>query len=504
VRGIAKAPQTGSVYHEFGVLKFGGLNNKYAPMHINDDQSPDLMNVVFDELGAITKRNGYTALNAAQIDGNPITSMFGYYQSNGTRTLIATSGTSVYKWTSNAWQSIKTGLSANSARFTFTTYLDKLYMVNGNTLDGLMQWDGLTFSKVATTPAPPAGKYVVVHKNRMYLAGDPANPSRLYMSDLGSPTSWPALNFVDVNTNDGDKITGVSEHLDGLVVFKERSIHVLRGTDPSNYVMFDAHQGAGTVSHWSIVQASNLLFYLSRDGVYTFDGHHVKLISDFITGSVLGINGQPVWNQQYLNMACGVDYNHKYWLAVPEGLYSTNNRVYVYDYIHNNWTRFDIPISCFSLFNNGTTLTLYSGDPIAGVVYQQDIGGDDNGSTINAYLTTKVFDFGAPGHFKSYKGLFFYAQQQLQPYTINVTCVGDFGRIGKTVPMNLGAGNPTTWGNFTWGNSPWGAFQNVVSRTTNISGQSRYLQFTVQGNGRNQPFVFYGWVILVNVKKRLR
>lgn len=494
-------PTTGSVYREFGVLNFGGLNNKYAPMHIKDNEAADLMNVVFDEFGAITKRNGYTALNSAKIDGSPITSLYGYYKSDGTKTLIATSGTSVYKWTGTAWSAIKTGLSANGARFTFATYYDKLYLLNGNATDGLMTWDGTTFSTVS---GAPAGQYVVLHKNRLYIAGDPGNPSTLYFCDLGTPTSWnTGVNFINVNVNDGDKITGLAEHLDTLVIFKERSIHNLRGTGPQNYNLLDMHANHGTVSHWSVVQANNLLFYLSRDGVYSFNGHGIQLISDPIAGSVLGINGITAWNQSYLNVACGIAYKNKYWLAVPEGLTNTtNNRIYCFDYIHHIWTRFDIPASCFTVY--GTSNTLYSGDPTQGFVYTQDTGGDDNGNAINAYLTTKAYDFGAPAHFKSYKGLFFYAAQQLAGYSINVSYIADFGRFNKTVPMNLGSGNASQWGTMTWGTSPWGAIPNVSARTTNIAGQSRYLQFSVQGNAKDQPFVFYGWVVLVNVKRRLR
>lgn len=510
-----KQPTIGTVYQEFGVLNFGGINNKYAPQHIQDNQASDLMNVVFDELGAITKRNGYTSL--LTIDNNPIQSILPYYQSNGTKTFLITSGTSIYQWTvsptytwgsmkwgSAIWGSappIKTGLNANGARFTASTFYDKIYLLNGNTTDGLMKWDGANFGTVA---GAPNGQFVVTHKNRLYIAGDPNNPSRLYMSDLGSPESFPSLNFIDVNTNDGDKITGIAEHLDSLVIFKERSIHVLRGTGPSNYNLLDMHQNHGCISHWSIVQASNVLFYLSRDGVYEFNGKTIYLVSDPIMGSVQGINGQTAWNQGYLNVACGIDYKNKYWLAIPEGgTNTTNNRVYAYDYIHKIWTRFDIPVSCFGIFDSTNGHILYSGDPKTGNVYQQDTGGNDNGNPINAYLTTKAFDFGSPAHYKSYKGLFFYAAQQLSGYSINISYIADFGRFKKTIQMNLGKGKTSQWGTALWGQSPWGAVPNVASKTSNVAGQSRYLQFSVQGNGLDEPFVFYGWVIRHQVKRRM-
>lgn len=494
------SPSQGTVYKEFPVMQFAGLNNRDASIHIDDNQASDLLNVHFDNRGAITKRNGYTALNATAIDGNPIKSLFTYYKSDGTRKLLAASGTSVYDVTNGTPTAIKTGLNGNGQRFTAATFYDKLYLLNGNTTDGLMKYDGTNF---ATVTGAPNGKYVVTHKNRLYIAGDPANPSRLYMSDLGQPETWPSLNFIDINTNDGDAITGIAEHLDALVIFKERSVHVLRGTGPQNYSILDSHQSHGTVSHWSIAQVLNQLVYLGRDGVYAYDGKAVHLISDLIRGSVLGLSDHPPWQQTYLVNACATEYKNKYWLSVTEGNGQTlNNRVYVYDYLHKAWTRYDLSVSCFSLFQTSTSFGLYSGDVTQGFVYHQDTGNSDNGANIYAFLQTKDFDFGATSHYKSYKGLFFAAQQQDQDYSINIQYIQDLGKQSKVIPLHLGGSNASVWGTFVWGVDVWGAVPNVAKGTTAVSGASRFLSFKVYDTSTN-PFCFYGWSIRYQIKKRL-
>lgn len=490
-------PKGGTVYSEFPIMQFAGLNNRDASIHIDDNQASDLLNVHFDNRQAITKRNGYTLQNT--IDTNPIVSMFPYYKSDGSKYLLATSGTSIYNVTGTP-TAIKTGLSGNTQRFTATTYYDKLYMLNG--VDGLMKWDGTTFSFVAGPI--PNGKFVIVHKNRLYIAGDPSNPSRIYMSDIGQPESFPGLNFIDIDTNDGDMITGIAELGDSLVIFKERSLYVLRGTGPQNYSLLDSHQAHGTVSHWSIVQILNRLFYLSRDGVYAFDGKNVRLESDLIKGSVMGLNNNQAWNQQYLATACAVDYKGKYWLSLSEGTTVFNNRVYLFDYIHGAWTRYDIPVSTFALFQSSLSATydLYSGDPTTGNVFHQDTGTSDNGNSINAYYRTKDYDFGATAHFKSYKGLFFAAEQQLQSYSINVQYIQDLGKISKVIPLNLGGSDPSLWGTFVWGRDPWGAVPNVAKGTTAVSGASRYLAFKVSDTSKN-PWTFLGWTIRYQVKRRM-
>jgi hypothetical protein len=429
-------------------------------------------------------------------------SLFPFYKSSGSKYLIATTANGIYDVTSGTPAAIKTGLNANGARFSAATYYDKLYMLNGNSLDGLMTWDGTTFSTVA---GAPAGQYVVLHKNRLYIAGDPNNPSRLYMSDLGTPTSWPTLNFIDVNTNDGDKITGLAELQDTLVIFKERSIHVLRGTGPQNYSLLDTHQARGTVSHWTIAPVLNQLFFLARVGVYSFDGRGVHLQSDVIKGSVLGLNSNQAWNQQYLQNACAVEYKNKYWLSVTEGVsVATNNRIYIFDYEHSLWTRYDIPANCFSLFqpSSATTYNMYFGNVTSGLVYQHGVGNSDDGAAINAYFQTKDFEFGAPAHMKSYKGLFFAAVSQLQNYAINISYILDRGRHTRTTQLNLGGSNASLWGSFVWGQSPWGSIPNVAAKTTAVAGQSRYLSFKVSDNSTN-PWTFLGWIIRYKVKRRL-
>jgi hypothetical protein len=529
-----KSPQGGSVYSEFPIMQFAGLNNRDTSIHIDDLQSSDLMNVHFDNRGAITKRNGYI-LNASTLPlyTDRIVSLFPYYKSDGNKRLIATSGTKIFDVTGDTsrpitwndlnnktwnyissfyptWNSlpnitftiIKDGLAGIGQRFTAATYMDKLYMLNGNITDGLMKWDGTNFSNVV---GAPNGKYIVVHKNRLYIAGDPNNPNRLYMSDLGLPENFPALNFIDINTNDGDSITGLAELADSLVIFKERSMHVLRGTGPQNYNLVDTHQTHGTVSHWSVVPIMNKLFFLARDGVYSFDGKHIHLESDLIRGSVLGLNNNQPWNQQFLYNACATDYKNKYWLSVPEGVsQTTNNRVYVFDYLHSAWTRYDIPVSCFCLFQQAASATynLYTSDPATGNIYQQDVGNTDNGNTINAYYQTKDYDFGSTAHFKSYKGLFFAAMQQIQSYSINVSYIQDLGRSTMTIPLQLGAQNPSQWGTMVWGRDPWGARPDVAKKTTSVAGQSRYLAFKVSDNSSN-PWIFLGWYLRYQVKRRL-
>ena len=58
--------------------------------------------------------------------------------------------------------------------------------------------------------------------NTIFLA-----PSRIVYSDLNQPAEFPALNFQEIQQDDGERITGIVDNGDVLMVFKETSIHQL-------------------------------------------------------------------------------------------------------------------------------------------------------------------------------------------------------------------------------------------------------------------------------------
>jgi hypothetical protein len=512
------------VYQEAEFRGFNGLNNKYSNIEIADTESPDCLNVEFDAVGAITKRKGYTPALSYPGDGKTIYSIIPYYGS--TNHLLITSGTSIYDatqttstnatwnyynvkpWNSFAsgttWNSISTYLSpyvitstlnANGARF--SAALDaphlKLYMVNGNSTDGLMCWDGTNLTKIS---GAPNGRYLLYYKNHMYMAGDPNAPWRLYMSAQGDPTTWPALNYIDFPDGKGG-ITGLAQLGDSIVVFKEQGVFILKGSDPSNYVVVSTFAGQrGAVSHWSIVRIPNGLVFLARDGVWLFDGKKFELISDKIQGSV------NQWNQSQLQNAVAFEYDHKYWLSVPEGTgQTTNNYTYVFSYLYGWWTRYDIPMQSCAVYTNPNP-TPYFADT-NGNLLQAENGDNDNGEPIDAYLVTKNFDFGSPAHLKSFKQIFCFAEATTGNYDLTLTFIEDFGVNTKTTTLPLPTQSGTQWGNFLWGAADWGGKGNIASISTNVPGQARYIQFKLENNGANQPFTFLGWIVRYKVKKRM-
>lgn len=491
-------PAGGSVYVEKVFSGFAGLNNKFSNIEIADTESPDLLNVEFDARGAIVKRKGFTL--SKNFGSAQVGSILPFYTSGGTRAMIVTYGTSIIQYdpVAGTTAALTTTLTGNGLRFTsaMNTVNNVVYMLNGNTTDGLMSWDGTTFTKAIASA--PNGKYLLWYKNRMYIAGDPNNPNRLYMSDLGSATSWPTLNFIDIDDGMGG-ITGISQLGDSIVVFKEHGVFILKGSDPSNYLLVTTFAGAhGAVSQYSIVRVPNGLMYLSRDGVYEFDGRHFKLMSDKIEGSV------KTWNQAQFANAVAFEYDHKYWLSVPEGVsQTTNNYTYVFNYLYGWWTRHSIAMQAGNQITNSNQQPYAYFSDASGNVFQAQNGDDDNGAAIYAYFLTKNYDFGNSAHFKVFKKIFFESLAVTGSYNLSITFIEDFGANSKNVQMPIANKGSAIWNQFTWGTVKWGGNGEIAKLSTIMPGQARYLQFRIENNGAGQPFTLLKWIVKFKMKARI-
>lgn len=284
------------------------------------------------------------------------------------------------------------------ARYTFATQNDILYIVNG--VNAMQKWDGTTFGSAGGSP--PLGQYVVVHKNYMFITGNPtSNRSRLYFSDLGNPESWPALNFIDVGKGDGDRITGMYILLDQLVVTKNSSVWLLQGSSPTNFVLREMVVEQGSVNQQGFAPIRGAMAMLSRDAVRFFDGVRSAIASEKIEGTFNGLN------QQQLAQCAGVTFKNHYYLSVPKGTSTTNSVILVFDLLRTAWYIYAGPtISEWVIWRQQGADTLLGGDATTGQVYDMWTGLTDNGAAIDAWATTKAFQLGGSEEVKMVRSVY--------------------------------------------------------------------------------------------------
>lgn len=106
----------------------GGVNTKVSPYNTARNELLNLVNMEFVTLDAATKRDGTTLYLGATVSGN-VPSLYQFDRLSGASYVVATANTNAYTVTSS-FNVFKTGL-LNNGIFDFVTFVDRLFMGNG-------------------------------------------------------------------------------------------------------------------------------------------------------------------------------------------------------------------------------------------------------------------------------------------------------------------------------------------------------------------------------------
>lgn len=390
---------------------FGGVNttsdpSSDAPDGMSEIDSPDCLNVVYDIVQSVGTRKGYTKLLTTSLT-NFIGGMYSLYQSTGIRQLVYGSGNHLYRYDNAGGSTQLSGTPAtftNNQQWSFDEFLDSVYGCNGS--DPFIVYNGTNYS---IANAGITGQFMKIHKNRVFIA--PKNSSTLYFSDASDPTSFPANNFIQLNTNDGQNITGISELLDNLVIFKDESVWVLGGeplgagntTTVGNLQLRQANSPVGCSAFRTIAKIEQVLFFMHHSGIYMLQNYSVSLVSPGLNKTF-----QTAMNPGFLNLCWGL-YNSlekKYIIGYPSATATVPDSAIVYHLLTKAYSLWDhIPGSCAVNYRfSGLLDTVLLGDPSKGNIYQlfqgyADIFGDNGtatgGSTTTLVDTTKSWTAGA-------------------------------------------------------------------------------------------------------------
>lgn len=244
------------------------------------------MNLDFDEeLGSAVSRLGTGAIGSQLVDNNAILGLHDFrYGASGANKLLAainaSGGATSVVYDVEAGTTVTTGLTA-STKMRFLTFLDSVLMING--ADAERSYNGTTVITtggafdLANIPSSNKVKYCEEFLDRVYVAGDTAEPDRLYYSGVASSgaVSWTSGNGnVDIEPeNGGGGITGLSKVPGYLLIFKERSMHRWNYDSAFPESLVDI----GTPSQESVVKSAGLCAFFSASsgdslGFYVTNG----------------------------------------------------------------------------------------------------------------------------------------------------------------------------------------------------------------------------------------
>lgn len=237
---------------------------------------------------------------------------------------------------------------------------------------------------------PLLPRYLEVFNNQLFMAGFSSMQSTFWWSEIGEPEGVQPEFSVEVRSNDGDRITGLKNFFGSLVITKQKSIHLLSGDNPDDFLLQELSDQYGCLSHRSIVPWNNNLWFLDSKGIMEYNGANLRCVSTKI---------EPIFNamniQAAVDNACGIHVKqfNEIWFAIPANGSTINNTIVVYDYNADSWTHYDgLQAQClFMAYGGLPTRSPFLGGYTGGLVYFDPTLMSDNDRGITCHFDSIFF-----------------------------------------------------------------------------------------------------------------
>lgn len=380
----------------------GGQNNRMHPSVIPENQADSLRNVDIGVPGQRSRRGGLTLVE--DLGATSITGLFGYDPQGGSPNLLATTGTSLKKWSgsgsfSDVTISMTTSLPTKMIRAYKTPTGDVVLLSNGTDNVQEIAPNFAVTDLGDTNTSPPKTRAMVAFRNRVWaLKNDLA-----YFSDT-APSNWATA--FDRTSNAyrvpvGEERAILATRDTGLIFLGKEQVW---GLNPSMVpVATDKPEKLldyGCAAGDTACQVGDDYYFLSFDGVRGVkrtiqDKLQVgdsKPLSYALKDEFEDIN----WAQ--ITKACAVYFDNKYIISLPTKGSDVNDIVWVYYPSQQAWTVITgWNVACWATFKVGGEERLYAGESTAnGLVYRAFYGASDNGTAIEFIEQSRSFDMGQP------------------------------------------------------------------------------------------------------------
>lgn len=381
-----------------------GLNMFANATQVKDSESPDLLNILFTGLTAITKRQGYAKLTTSEVStGHSIQGIFSYI-TNSVREILYVSNGTLYKYNSGSSSAISGGSLHASNNVNACQVGDRLYLVDGSS--NLSYYDGTNITTTGITAAPSKSKQAIFFNSRIYCTSDD-NRDRVYYGDALTDAG-DASNTGDftVDANGGyfgfgmsKEVVGFAKKDDYLYVFLKESIYriepvVSSGTLDHTAVLVS--NAMGCRSPRSIENVENDIGFMSS--TYYFLGE----VANFVALRTTNISAKVQalfegMTQSAIENVAAIYYDKEETLLLAVQVGSDNNdHIIGYQTPYKAWFYWDdIEVNSFLDWTDGSGVRhLYFGsaNTSKSYVYELYQGLTDDGSDYDCYYKTKEFD----------------------------------------------------------------------------------------------------------------
>lgn len=247
----------------------GGLNTVSDPTAIADAELAVSLNFELDIDGSLVSRPPIMEIDGHQAWTERVICIAEAIFS-GIFYLIGSNTNGVYYRESGdnkPWTLITNTIRSTAA----VQYADALYIVAiPGSANPSGKWSpGGGFTAVA---AIPKGMACTIHKERLFIAPGilaTSNASRLSFSNAGNFETWGGADFIDVKQGDGTNLIDLTVFQDNLLLFKNKSTHVLAyDTRPTDAVLREISRTIGVDRQFNMVNYENQVYIFHGGWVY--------------------------------------------------------------------------------------------------------------------------------------------------------------------------------------------------------------------------------------------
>jgi hypothetical protein len=365
-------------------------------------------------------------------------------------------------------------------------------------------------SSVTPAPAPgendppPSARWAFAFRGRVYYRGE---DSLLYYSKLNFPEAVSATNFIEINNNDGDEITGWGAAQDYAIVFKRKSAYLLTHDKNEEPIITPLQATFGAITDRAVVSFDNNTYFLSDIGFHLFDGSSFKRLSSVLDEKVKQL---PKHTREAATVFSDRQ-NNRVYISVNGNPGIENNEVWV---IHTD---------------NGSFSVIDDRSVVAAVPYKDEVviaSNADSDGNANLFLWGTGYDLDGTGFTGSYstewlelknphsdkrfyKLLMYFVQTGNVTMTVSWFTDWDDRTAAGSETFTLDETDTVYWGksDVTWSATGKWDERRLVSKFVDlkeVSGSTaqtitaKSMRFKFETTAANTPFRLVGWQVVAD------
>jgi hypothetical protein len=375
------------------------------------------------EITSITNSNSYVVTQTSNASGSTAggggTGNINYQISIGTDASVYGYGWGVGTWNNGTWNTPRSTstVTLDGRNWSFDNFGEDLIATVHK--GGTFRWDtsaGLNTRATVISQAPTTSRFNLVSMPDRHVflfgtettIGDANTRDDLFLrfSSQEDFTTWTptATNTSgSFRIQDGSKIVAAVRSRNAVLVWTDNSLHALQFVGaPFTFSLVELGANCGAVGVHSAVDINGVAYWMSQNSFYLYDGTVKKLpcsVQDYV------FEDFSIANYPETYAGINSEFNEITWFY-PSAASTQIDRAVTYNYLEKSWHTSNLARTSWSDYgvyqqpyatkyfpnDTATTPTVKGLTAGASTFYEHEVGFDDDGTAMTAFITSGDFD----------------------------------------------------------------------------------------------------------------